>query len=428
MSSKTALEFLERHGMSPERIEPGLRAGKMRDNMERGLAGDKTALPMIPTYLKMDGAVPKGTGAIVIDAGGTNFRSALGSFTQQGFQAEELSKCSMPGIAKPATWEEFISFVADRIMPLTDRADCIGFCFSYSADITPEIDGRVIRIDKEVVIEGSAGKLVGASLLEELERRGAGKKKIVILNDTAAVLLGGSATLDLSAYSGFIGQVSGTGTNTCCLLPASRITKLGLTDSTKMIVNLESGLYDELPRGDFDLILDQESNNPGLKLFEKMTAGVYLGELCRLMLRAAADEGLLDPKTAENARNLGRIDSAVIDAWASGEQLEDFCGSAEDREFVKTLCLAVFERSARCMCTNLAAIMLLTGEGSDPEKPVCVCAEGSLVQKGRHYRPVLEKLLKEQAGEKLRKYAVLKVGQETTLPGSAAAALLNCCE
>ena len=159
-----------------------------------------------------------------------------------------------------------------------------------------------------------------------------------------------------------------------------------------------------------------------------MTAGVYLGELCRLMLRAAADEGLLDPKTAENARNLGRIDSAVIDAWASGEQLEDFCGSVEDREFVKTLCLAVFERSARCMCTNLAAIMLLTGEGSDPEKPVCVCAEGSLVQKGRHYRPVLEKLLKEQAGEKLGKYAVLKVGQETTLPGSAAAALLNCCE
>ena len=50
------------------------------------------------------------------------------------------------------------------------------------------------------------------------------------------------------------------------------------------------------------------------------------------------------------------------------------------------------------------------------------------MQKGRHYRPVLEALLKEQAGEKLGKYAVLKVGQETTLPGSAAAALLNCCE
>ena len=86
----------------------------------------------------------------------------------------------------------------------------------------------------------------------------------------------------------------------------------------------------------------------------------------------------------------------------------------------------MFERSARCMCTNLAAIMLLTGEGGDAGKPVCVCAEGSLVQKGRHYRPALERLLQEQAAEKLNKHAVLKVGQETTLPGSAAAALLNC--
>ncbi len=428
MSRKAAIDFLERHGMSPERIEPSHWAPIMRDNMERGLGGDESALPMIPTYLKMEGAVPRDRRAIVIDAGGTNFRSALAGFAEEGFAAEELSKCSMPGIKQPATWEEFISFVADRIMPLTDRADCIGFCFSYSADITPQIDGRVIRIDKEVVVEGSAGKLVGASLLEELGRRGITGKKIVILNDTAAVLLGGSAELDKSRYGGFIGQVSGTGTNTCCVLSASRITKLGRTDDTGIIVNLESGLYDELPRGDFDLALDAASHNPGLKLFEKMTAGVYLGELCRLMLRAAADEGLLTAETAAYVRNLGSIDSAVIDAWASGENLGDFCGSEEDREFVKTLSLAMFERSARCMCTNLAAIMLLTGEGNEENRPVCICAEGSLVQKGRHYRPVLERLLQEQAAEKLGKHAVLKVGQETTLPGSAAAALLNCRE
>ena len=428
MSRKTAFDFLDRHGMSPERIVPSQWAPRMRDNMERGLGGDTSALPMIPTYLKMDGAVPKNRRVIVIDAGGTNFRSALAGFTEKGFETEELSKCSMPGIGEPATWEEFIRFVAERIMPLTDRAGSIGFCFSYMADITPEIDGRVVRIDKEVVVNGASGKLVGASLLAELVSRGVAGKKIVILNDTAAVLLGGSASLDKSEYGGFIGQVSGTGTNTCCVLPASRITKLGRKDDNGIIVNLESGLYDELPRGDFDLLLDAESNNPGLKFFEKMTAGVYLGELCRLMLRAAADEGLLTVKTAENVRALGSIDSAVIDAWASGEGLSDFCGSEEDRDFVQTLSLAMFERSARCMCTNLAAIMLLTGEGGGESKPVCVCAEGSLVQKGRHYRPMLERLLREEAAGKLGRHAVLKVGQETTLPGSAAAALLNCGE
>ena len=41
---------------------------------------------------------------------------------------------------------------------------------------------------------------------------------------------------------------------------------------------------------------------------------------------------------------------------------------------------------------------------------------------------MLERLLREEAAGKLGRHAVLKVGQETTLPGSAAAALLNCGE
>ena len=71
------------------------------------------------------------------------------------------------------------------------------------------------------------------------------------------------------------------------------------------------------------------------------------------------------------------------------------------------------------------AIVLLTGEGTDPARPVCVCAEGSLVQKSRVYRPCLEQLLREEIGEKLGRHAVLQVSSETTLAGSAAAALLN---
>ena len=88
MSRKTAFDFLDRHGMSPERIVPSQWAPRMRDNMERGLGGDTSALPMIPTYLKMDGAVPKNRRVIVIDAGGTNFRSALAGFTEKGFETE----------------------------------------------------------------------------------------------------------------------------------------------------------------------------------------------------------------------------------------------------------------------------------------------------------------------------------------------------
>lgn len=415
---------MARHGMSAA-IDPAEYAELMRQDMERGLKGEKSSMPMIPTYIKNDGLIPKGVPAAVIDAGGTNFRSGLVTFTDEGYELSDVTKHKMPGTDKSATWEEFISFAADSIMPLMDKTDLIGFCFSYNADITPEIDGLVKRIDKEVVITGSSGKLVGASLTAELARRGVTGKRVFILNDTVAALLGSSCTLDKSAYSGFIGQISGTGTNTCCALPYRRITKLGRDEDGSILVNLESGLYDGMPQGDFDVILDRESHNPGEKIMEKLTAGVYLGELGRLMLRAAADEGLLSAGSAERVRALGRIDASVIDAWASGERLDLAADNADDADFAQTMSLELFRRSAQCMCANLAGIMLLTGAGDDAARPVCVCAEGSLVDRSRHFRPMLETLLNEYAAGKLGKHAVLRVSRETTLPGSAAAALLN---
>ena len=419
MSSEKALRFLEKHGMSPEGIDPAREAEKMAQEMALGLAGKGGSLPMIPTYLSDAGQIPQNEPVVVIDAGGTNFRCGLVRFTSEGCQAERIHKWKMPGIDTPATWEDFIRFTADAIEPLMKETDKIGFCFSYSADITPEMDGRVQRIDKEVVITGCEGQLVGASLLGELEKRGVTGKKIVILNDTVAVLLGGLASGDDEGGCA-IGQVSGTGTNTCCSLPENRIGKLGRTGERRMIVNLESGMYDGMPRGDFDRELDEASHNPGIKHFEKITAGVYLGELCHRMLQHAAEEGLLSPESCEKIKALGWIDSAVIDAWAMGEKLEDISSGEEDAAFVQTLCAAMFERSARCMCTNLAAIALLSGE-----KSVSICAEGSLVQKGRVYHPLLEELIQQVIRDQLNRNVHFTVGYETTLAGSAAAALLN---
>ena len=175
--------------MSPERIEPAREAVRMAEEMERGLAGQSASLPMIPTYISDTGTIPREEPVVVIDAGGTNFRCGLVRFTEEGCQAERIQKWKMPGIEKPASWEDFIRFTADAVEPLMPFTDKIGFCFSYSADITPEMDGKVQRIDKEVVITGCEGQLVGASLLAELARRGYPGKKIVILNDTVAVLL-----------------------------------------------------------------------------------------------------------------------------------------------------------------------------------------------------------------------------------------------
>ena len=419
-----AKEFLRKYGMDPASVDPMVYAPLIAEDMKRGLAAQSSYMPMIPTYLSNSGSVPKDTPVVVIDAGGTNFRCALLRFTDSGYELEGLKKSLMPGIEQPASWEEFISFTADMIEPFMDRTDKIGFCFSYSADITPDIDGKVIRIDKEVVIQDSAGKLVGKSLSEELARRGYPGKRVIVLNDTAAVLLGGSASLNKAAYSGFVGQVSGTGTNTCCIVPMNRIPKLHSDSEREIIVNMEAGLYGGIRQGEFDRILDARSHDPGLKTFEKQTAGVYLGELVFQMILDAAEEKLVSVETKEAVSALGRINSAVIDDWAAGVGLDAICSNDSDAAFIREISLAMIDRSARCMCSNLLGIALFTGHGDREDRPLCVCAEGSLVQKSRFYRPLLEKYLAEYSAP-LGKQIELRIGNESTLPGSGAAALLN---
>lgn len=421
--SVTAKEFLLKHNMLPENVNPSVISEEFKSEMLKGLESFGTMIPMIPTYLSNDGVVPKNEPVAVIDAGGTNFRCGLLTFTDEGCKIDMVKKSLMPGIKQPATWEEFISFVADMIQPIMPYTDKIGFCFSYSADITPNIDGKVIRIDKEVIIKGCEGKLVGESLCAELAKRGFPGKRCVILNDTAAVLIGGSAVIDKTKYSNFIGQVSGTGTNTCCIVPCSTIGKIGGCEGNNLI-NLESGLFSAFKLGTFDIELDKASANAGIKYFEKVTAGVYLGELVRLMLCSAAKDKLVSDYTANNINNLGKIDSAVIDAWAAGENLADFCDNDDDRAFISQLSLAMFERSARFMTCNLLGILKVVAKPGN-EKPVCILAEGSLVQKGRFYRNKLCSLLEEYAKNECGYNFELVIGNESTLPGAGAAALLN---
>ena len=121
--------FLLKYGMIEPDFDLMALAHCMCDEMKRGLLGEESSYPMIPTYLSVEGKIADGEPVAVIDAGGTNFRSALVHFENGRCVEEHLKKCGMPGVEKPVTWQEFITFVADQVEELMPYTDRIGFCF-----------------------------------------------------------------------------------------------------------------------------------------------------------------------------------------------------------------------------------------------------------------------------------------------------------
>ena len=55
----------------------------------------------------------------------------------------------------------------------------------------------------------------------------------------------------------------------------------------------DSTTHENLPRTSYDIVIDETSNKPGEQAFEKMIAGLYLGEIFRLIMCEMIDEGVL---------------------------------------------------------------------------------------------------------------------------------------
>lgn len=88
-----------------------------------------------------------------------------------------------------------------------------------------------------------------------------------------------------------IGCIFGTGCNAAYMENAGAIPKLAhmkLPPDTPMAINCEWGAFDNehkvLPRTKYDIIIDKDSPRPGQQAFEKMIAGLYLGEIFRLIM------------------------------------------------------------------------------------------------------------------------------------------------
>ena len=414
-------EFLNSINMHPHQTDMELFIKNIRTEMERGLEGKPSSLKMIPSYIGAHGEIRLNEPVIAIDAGGTNMRTGLVSFTEAGLKLEHFKKCPMPGSGGEISVDRFFSIIAEKILPLTEFSHKISFCFSYPAEVFENRDGKIICFIKEVKVRDSEGVVIGETLLKKLHELGQTKPMgFTLLNDTTAGLMGGIATLDLKKADGLCGLVLGTGLNSCYLEKGKKIKKLsGVGD---MIINCESGIFDRAFRGESDLMCDRSSEVCGDHQLEKMLSGVYHGSVISNTIFLAAKAGLL----SEGFLAHREFTTPELDNFLRGEENEvkKLCRNS-DEEIVREIIDLSFERGARLVCAMLCAHCLHCNGGRSEKTPFCVVAEGSTIHQSLLFKKKLENYLENYAKNKLGCNISLVRAENSTMAGAALAALLN---
>ncbi|MBP3710604.1 MAG: hexokinase [Treponema sp.] len=384
-------------------------------DMQNGLHGKASDQDMIRTFINPPEKSPCGKSVIVIDAGGTNFRSCLVTFDEAGMPSIDLlQKTSMPGVGTQLSRTEFFDAIAKNIEHLKDKADAIGFCFSYAMKITEDGDGTLIMFSKEVNAPEVIGSKIGACLQEALARHGWKKNvRITLLNDTVAALLAGAAAPAAGKkYSSYIGLILGTGLNAAYIQSKidSAAARANPSGFEKQIIVCESGKFSHIALSDFDKAADGKTLNQKTYLIEKQSSGAYLGAVAHEVLVAAANEKLLSEQCAHRIAALQSLSLIEFDSFLHAPFLAHStigtiaaeCATARDYDILFELLDSVAERSARHAAAVLAACVIQSGAGTSASKPVCIVCNGSTYYKthgiARRVQGYLEEVLTAERG------------------------------
>lgn len=203
---------------------------------------------------------------------------------------------------------------------------------------------------------------------------------VALVNDTTGALIA-SHYADSETV---IGAIFGTGCNAAYMEDCAEIPKLAQNEG-EMAINCEYGAFDNdhkvLPRTKYDEEIDRDSPRPGEQTFEKMSAGLYLGEMFRLVLLDLHSQDLLF--TGQNVSlEPYSLDTAVLSGLEDGEDPEELFApfgvrpEQDELETLRHLAETITVRGARLCACGVAAICQKKGI-----KAGHIAADGSVVNK-----------------------------------------------
>ncbi len=384
-----------------------------RQTMLDGLAKKPSPLKMLPSYLNKPSGNEMGT-FLALDFGGTNVRVLLTELLGHGnFQIHARVNSPLKDsndhynyISNQSTGDELFDFIATKIGMIVkqDQIYPLGHTFSFPTHQTSLNAGTLIHWTKEIETQNVVGHNVTDLLTTALARRKlTNVLPQAIINDTVGTLLAAAYTNPSTT----IGSICGTGHNTAYVEPCEPRT------GQAMIINIESGNFDELPFTTYDNTLDDHSEKPGCQRLEKMISGHYIGEMVRIIacslfdagfLSTCSDKKILSKPHLLNGAHISLLQEdttenlELIDKWLVND-LHITNSSLEDRQTLKTIATLICIRSARLVAATYLGII----KHIDPklQEPHNIGIDGSLYEKMPGYASILQETLAEALGEKI---------------------------
>lgn len=358
------------------------------NELAKGLSLEGGDIPMNPTWV-MDWPEGSEEGIyLALDMGGTNLRVAEITLDGKRNFDTTQSKYHMPQHLKTGQSDELWDYIAECLEKFlaSNHPDeklenvQLGFTFSYPCTQTAIQQGVLQRWTKGFDIDGVEGKDVQPLLEAALKKRGVPITVLALINDTTGTMVASNYTDPRTK----LGCIFGTGCNAAYYDKVKNITKLNgllpddIDGETYMAINCEWGAFDSsnkvLPRTKFDKKIDAESPRPGQQAFEKMIAGLYLGEVLRLILVDLHEEGFIfEKKDISALRDAYSLDSSFLseiedDPWENLTEVETLFNkrlnldtTEPERKLIRRAAELIGTRSARLSACGVAAICKKAG-------------------------------------------------------------------
>uniref|UniRef100_I3KK27 hexokinase n=1 Tax=Oreochromis niloticus TaxID=8128 RepID=I3KK27_ORENI len=410
-------ETLAPFKLSQEQLQ--LVKATMRAGLEAGLKNKgPSAVKMLPSYVYH---TPDGTEHgkyLALDLGGTNFRAMLVKF-KKGLQNNTRlyhKIYTVPLEIMQGTGEELFDHLAQYVSDFLDYMGMkkahlpAGFTFSFPCEQTAIDTGILVSWTKGFKATDCEGHDVVNLLREAIKRRNEYDLDIVaVVNDTVGTMMS-CAYEDPQCE---VGLIAGTGSNACYMEELKNIEKIRqkkqktegdeeTPETSRMCINTEwGGLGDDGSLDDiitpFDAEVDHNSVNPGKQRFEKLTSGMYLGEIVREVLLDLTRGGLLfRGRVTETLKTPGIFQTKYLDRLAllqvrSILQHLGLDSTCDDSIIVKEVCGAVSRRAAELCGAGMAAVVdkIRENRGLD-HLNVTVGVDGALYKLHPHFSGILQ--------------------------------------